>query len=1609
MSIINSEIMAGRDSREDEDFAEYNLENESTEPNAVSQYEGSNEEEITFTGVQQSLGMGRGFSGGRESHSRTRQSSGQSPSRQDRTPGPTPRNILGALRGRGPGEESVGPESVQGAMPPKTPSGLGGWMPSSMSGRGRGSALTELQRRVQGDREYSREKPEISETSGAAVISGICPSMPDYPINRGNQADVRRGLAERSSYTSQPVIDSSQTVNHHNQPDMSNNTSQPINHRNYADVIHYSIPAGISGTCPTMPECPTSGNKAVNSRHLIDRDNYMIQPNDSLLYPAIESQVPRYIHPQSIPVNERYVPPELMPPREKLNPRQYAHMSVGAKLGTFDGSKCFETFMAKFENCSQYFKWDPNDQVFQLKAALEGPAGQILWDLPPEATLESIKRLLRCRFGSENQAERFRAELRVRRRKTGETLQCLYQDIRRLMTLAYPGPTSGLSEIVGRDAFLEALSNQSLRVRILEKEPKTLDEALNAAVRLEAFELTDSTGLSEKEEARRKQANQHVRTSNADQDGLGIVVGLASDQTSAAILEMQRMMLAMQKQMNALGVGQHTSSSSKEFSPRQKEEGEASGSKEYPSSSHTSNSRNSGSRGRGRGGAGRGSRGCHGCGEMGHWIRDCPKNHNGGEGETLSSKVVTGTVDVKCRAVYIRAIIEGRKVYALLDSGCETTVMGRGIVPFLELQPTTRRLTAANGTEIPVLGEGIIDLQVGRSIEKRLVLVSHHVSEAILGIDFLKDRGCSWNFINDRVTVDGVLIQLYTRPGRLALRKIYASARVEIPARCEIDVPVRVPWITRWPEDTALLTEPRVLREGVMSARTLISAAALDSAVHVINVSDKSVILVTDELLAIAEEQSIEEINPSKIPTVEKVEKEVDNRVPEHVRKIVEGFAKSLSSEERQKAEEFVIKSASIFSSSEFDLGKVNIIPHTIDTGSSKPFKQQLRRHPVAYLQFIDDEVDKMLQHGIVEATSSPWASNVVLIKKPSGDWRFCVDFRQLNLCTVKDSYPLPRIDLCMDALGGAQWFTTLDLRSGYWQVALDPESAQKTAFVTRKGVWKFNVLAFGLSNAPAIFQRVIDLVLTGLTWQVCLAFLDDIIVMSESFSQHIERLTLVFERLKTVGLKLNPGKCRLFQESVKFLGSIVSRAGIHPDPEKVRAVAEWPVPRSLTETRAFVALASYYRRHILGFAEIARPLHELTRKGVRFHWGVNQQSAFVKLKKCLTTAPVVSAPDSEGLFILDTDASDDSLGAVLQQEQNGVVKVIAYASRALLAAEKSYCTTRKELLAIIYGLKQFRHYLLCQKFQLRTDHAALTSLQRSPEPVGQQARWLDLLAEYNIDIVHRPGAQHNNADSLSRRPCQRDKSVCEQCAKKIPAPLIEFDVKETECEHDQETTYKKMSYFDDLENLQGVVASTEDQGPDAGSRADPVAEQCAGFQVGLSTGQEVRGLTVGPTADLKSGRCAGSSVGLEAGQKVRVHKNREKSSPSIPEITLSSELIRKEQSENSTINTVMKLLRENPENQSINSAAAYDKEVQQLWSQYLVLRIEDGILVRQFYNSFGDIEYRQIIMPPALRKELLSVVHGGKEFGHFGVNKTMKQLQVYAYWVDGKMMWRNM
>ena len=466
---------------------------------------------------------------------------------------------------------------------------------------------------------------------------------------------------------------------------------------------------------------------------------------------------------------------------------------------------------------------------------------------------------------------------------------------------------------------------------------------------------------------------------------------------------------------------------------------------------------------------------------------------------------------------------------------------------------------------------------------------------------------------------------------------------------------------------------------------------------------------------------------------------------------------------EREALEAFLVDHADLFALDNSELGCTDVVTHCIDTGTHIPVRQPPRRTPFALRSQVDEMVQDMLDQDIVQPTSSPWASPIVLVKKKDGSMRFCVDYRRLNSITKLDVYPLPRIDETLDVLAGARFFTTLDLASGYWQVTVDPAAREKTAFVTHTGLYEFKVMPFGLCNAPATFQRLMEVVLAGLNRKQCFVYLDDILIISHNWEEHLENLQLVFDRLRRAGLRLKPKKCTFAQRKALYLGHIISEEGIEVDPEKVEKVRNYPIPNNLRSLQQFLGLVSYYRRFIPNCSKVTNPLHCLTRKDVPFIWSDSCQESFDRLKMLLTSTPVLAFPNFQQPFILETDASGIGLGAVLsQQQEDGSIRPSAYASRGLQKHERNYSISELEALAVVWASKHFHVYLYGHHCTVYTDHSALKSLLNTPHPSGKLARWGLALQELDLDIQYRSGKENKNADVLSRLPILLDQPTTE-------------------------------------------------------------------------------------------------------------------------------------------------------------------------------------------------------------------------------------------------------
>ena len=461
----------------------------------------------------------------------------------------------------------------------------------------------------------------------------------------------------------------------------------------------------------------------------------------------------------------------------------------------------------------------------------------------------------------------------------------------------------------------------------------------------------------------------------------------------------------------------------------------------------------------------------------------------------------------------------------------------------------------------------------------------------------------------------------------------------------------------------------------------------------------------------------------------------------------------NLSPLQQQQLNELFKEYQDVFSQGDEDLGNTPLLEHGIETHGS-PLRQPYRRQNPAVRREEMAQVQQMLSSNVIRPSNSPWASPVVMVRKKDGSLRFCVDFRQLNAATVKDAHLLPRIDDLLDALHGAKWFSTLDLKSGYWQVPIAEQDKEKTAFRTSSGqLFEFNQVPFGLCNAPATFSRLMDRVLAGLHWETCLFYLDDIIVFSSTWEEHFARLREVFERLRHSKLKLGATKCTFAAKEVSYLGHRVTEEGLLPDPSLLAAIRDIPPPKTATEVRSFLGLASYYRRYVKGFAAIAAPLHALTRKDALFHWSEDCQAAFDQLKARLTTSPITAFPDFSQAFRLYTDASTADLGAILAQVRDGKERIICCASRALNKAEKSYPATKLECLAIVWAVAKFRPYLMAMPFEVFTDHYALQWLKTMHTGSALLHRWSAALEEYDFTVRHHPGKIQTHVDGLSRLP----------------------------------------------------------------------------------------------------------------------------------------------------------------------------------------------------------------------------------------------------------------
>lgn len=776
-----------------------------------------------------------------------------------------------------------------------------------------------------------------------------------------------------------------------------------------------------------------------------------------------------------------------------------------------------------------------------------------------------------------------------------------------------------------------------------------------------------------------------------------------------------------------------------------------------------------------------------------------------GGANTGSPEEVPSRDDIFSRAVgkcpIANVKLGGVLVPCLLDSGSEVSTVTESF--FNEnfrskgsnLLSTSGwlTLTAANGLNIPYIGYFELDVEtLGITIPKRGILVVKDPEDPVtrrrkqevpglLGMNVIgqvrretKDKP----HLKDTISEWADVLQLSSKQATTAqgFAKVSGKQLVRIPARSVAMVAV-TGWRAKHKEDTALV-EPIAspLPGGLLVVNTVTKPTAGQMFTRVVNFKDEDVWLsprtrigvfhVADRVQNPTHKVEISRISVNEAEVTLNSDKARQTKAASCPIDLTDV---NCTPKEKEELRQLLLKHADVFVQEGDELGYTETYKHRIPTTDDVPVSQPFRRIPPTQYQEVKEHIQKLLEDDIIQESHSPYASPVVIVRKKDGSMRLCVDYRKLNVKTVRDAFPLPRIEESLDAVGNAKWFSTLDLASGFNQVAMDPADRHKTAFITPFGLYEYNRMPFGLTNAPATFSRLMQRCLNELIFQILLVYLDDIIVYSETFKDHLDRLDRVFVRLKEHGLKLKPTKCCFLRERVTYVGHQLSADGVSPDPDKVTAVAEWKVPASVKELRSFLGFAGYYRRFVSGFAQIAGPLHELVnsclhelKTGKRLtipfvnRWNEACQTAFEVLREKLTTAPVLAFPDFSKPFRLETDASQEGLGAVLSQEHDGKYRVIAYASRRLRPTERNmdnYSSMKLEFLALKWAVtEKFRSYLLGAEFEVLTDNNPLSHLETAKLGAVEQ-RWASQLALFNFKITYKPGKNNQNADALSRMP----------------------------------------------------------------------------------------------------------------------------------------------------------------------------------------------------------------------------------------------------------------
>ena len=756
------------------------------------------------------------------------------------------------------------------------------------------------------------------------------------------------------------------------------------------------------------------------------------------------------------------------------------------------------------------------------------------------------------------------------------------------------------------------------------------------------------------------------------------------------------------------------------------------------------------------------------------------------------TQAVALQVALKGPTYKVDIVVDGIKTRALLDSGAQVSLARQQLLPHIKqksnwsIEQCRERNFKLDGQPLGAGGEslgakGIVALQVtieGTNVSKCVPCYILDSSKPIwrgelqnccliLGTNAMEDLGYK---IIDSV---GQPVMSSSHAESAVVRQVVLSqtlrlgpqqtrvARVELSANDDEDVSSQVGVVT--PDESVLASDCCDLMEGYWTGES-------DFNIPVTNWGVEPVVLTKGTVIGVIDTVSVVEMDDNvwkdeSFGTVAIVN--MGNGDRENLLKTQLTVGRNCTPDQRVAIINLMKKKLDVFALTDKELGETDLVEHSIDMSDTTPVKSPPRRLPYALRNELESELQHLLDTGCIESSGSSFASGLVLVRKKDGSLRVCVDYRGINKKTIPDQYPIPRIDDLIDAVGRCKGkiFTTLDLMKGYHQIKMAPDSRDKTAFTCHLGLFQYRRMPFGLTNAPATFQRLMNKLFSGRDWSFVFVYLDDLLIVSQSFEEHLVHVEKVLHRLQEAGLRLKPQKCAFAQSEIKYLGHTLSPQGVRPNDSKVRAVKEFSTPTCCKEVKSFLGLVNFYRRHLSNLAVVARPLTALTRKDketgstVPFVWDSQCESAFQEVKRMLVSAPLLHPPDLDKPFFLWTDACGKGFGALLEQESDdGRRYPIAYASRQTNVAESSYAPTELEVAALVYTVEHFEVYLLGNDFTVYTDHKSLVSAflaHLKNQSKGLLARWYLRISRFlpKMKIEYKPGSANVVADCLSRAP----------------------------------------------------------------------------------------------------------------------------------------------------------------------------------------------------------------------------------------------------------------